>query len=206
VGKKTRMNFIKKVFKSSDSTNGANLSGSAGSIMTKDELRQANLRLSGEVARIQPKSDKMTELLVQLQREYNMSKSHDPLSRYNVLKDLIKKFLDDWDGNQLSRPSARGGATGAVGLVERAKLMAKTQEGAQERKEKYRGLSHAELLDEHDSLKKNIERMKEFVDKAPKAVDNLRNEYESSKQFDAMRRYKILKDLIKEILSLIDPA
>jgi len=200
------MNFIKKVFKSSDSTNGANLSGSAGSIMTKDELRQANLRLSGEVARIQPKSDKMTELLVQLQREYNMSKSHDPLSRYNVLKDLIKKFLDDWDGNQLSRPSARGGATGAVGLVERAKLMAKTQEGAQERKEKYRGLSHAELLDEHDSLKKNIERMKEFVDKAPKAVDNLRNEYESSKQFDAMRRYKILKDLIKEILSLIDPA
>ena len=50
------------------------------------------------------------------------------------------------------------------------------------------GLSHAELLDEHDSLKKNIERMKEFVDKAPKAVDNLRNEYESSKQFDAMRR------------------
>lgn len=206
MGKKTRMNFIKKVFKSSDSTNGANLSGSAGSIMTKDELRQANLRLSGEVARIQPKSDKMTELLVQLQREYNMSKSHDPLSRYNVLKDLIKKFLDDWDGNQLSRPSARGGATGAVGLVERAKLMAKTQEGAQERKEKYRGLSHAELLDEHDSLKKNIERMKEFVDKAPKAVDNLRNEYESSKQFDAMRRYKILKDLIKEILSLIDPA
>jgi len=200
------MNFIKKVFKSSDSTNGANVSGSAGSIMTKDELRQANLRLSGEVARIQPKSDKMTELLVQLQREYNMSKSHDPLSRYNVLKDLIKKFLDDWDGNQLSRPSARGGAAGAVGLVERAKLMAKTQECAQDRKEKYRGLSHAELLDEHDSLKKNIERMKEFVDKAPKAVENLRNEYESSKQFDAMRRYKILKDLIKEILSLIDPA
>ena len=110
---------------------------------------------------------------------------------------------------------------GAVGLVERAKLMAKTQEGVQERKDKYRGklttwlftlqevfvieiamlrlsnwqclmifqgLSHAELIDEHESLKKNIERMKEFTEKAPKSVETLRNEYESSKQFDAMRR------------------
>jgi len=203
------MNFLKKVFSVSDGAGDSNKGGngsSAGPVMTKDELRQANLRLSAEVARVQPKSDKMTELLVQLQREYNMSKSHDPLSRYNVLKDLIKKFLDDWDGNQLSRPSGRGGNAGAVGLVERAKLMAKTQEGVQERKDKYRGLSHAELLDEHESLKKNIERMKEFTEKAPKSVETLRNEYESSKQFDAMRRYKILKDLIKEVLSLIDPV
>ena len=42
--------------------------------------------MSSEVAALQPKNDKMTELIVKLQREYNMSKSHDPLSRYNVLK------------------------------------------------------------------------------------------------------------------------
>jgi len=172
--------------------------------MTKDELRQSNLRLCAEVARVQPKNDKMTELLIRLQREYNMSKSHDPLSRYNVLKDLIKSFLEDWDTNQLSSSSSRAGV-GAVGLVERAKLMAQTQEGAQERKEKYRGLSHAELLDEHESLKKNLDRMRDFVERAPKAVETLKHEYESSKQFDAMRRYKILKDLIKEILALVEP-
>merc|ERR1712168_1085319 len=99
------------------------------------------------------------------------------MTKEELRKDLIKSFLEDWDTHQLSNSSSRPGV-GAVGLVERAKLMAKTQECAQDRKEKYRGLSHAELLDEHDSLKKNIERMKEFVDKAPKAVENLRNEYE----------------------------
>lgn len=197
------MNFLKKVFKNDEKVGAGGDTTGRSCVMTKDELRQANLRLSSDVARIQPKSDKMTELLVKLQREYNMSKSHDPLSRYNVLKDLIKGFLEEWDQNQLSRPTGQGGA---MGLVERAKMMAQTQEGSSERKEKYRGLSHAELIDEHESLKKNIERMNDFVDKVPKSVDLLRKEYESSKQFDAMRRYKILKDLIKEILSLIDPA
>lgn len=202
------MNFFKNVFRASseESSSGDGPGSGGGSVMTKEELRQSNLRLSAEVARVQPKSDKMTELLVKLQREYNMSKSHDPLSRYNVLKDLIKGFLEDWDRNQLSRPPARGGGSGAVGLVERAKLMAKSQEGVQDRKEKYRGLSHAELIDEHESLKKNIDRMRDFVEKAPKAVETLKNEYESSKQFDAMRRYKILKDLIKEILALVEPV
>lgn len=199
------MNFLKKVFKSDEKAAGGGDGVGRSSVMTKDEIRQANLRLSSDVFRLKPKSDKMTELLVKLQREYNMSKSHDPLSRYNVLKDLIKGFLEDWDQNQLSRVTGRGGG-GAVGLVERAKLMAQTQEGTSERKEKYRGLSHAELIDEHESLKKNIERMKEFIERVPKSVELLKNEYESSKQFDAMRRYKILKDLIKEILSLIDPA
>jgi len=214
------MNFLKKTLGVSNqkATGGGDGSSGGTSVMTKDELRQSNMRMSSEVAALQPKNDKMTELIVKLQREYNMSKSHDPLSRYNVLKneddkilevnsyqDLIKTFLEDWDRNQLSRVVGRGGG-GAVGLVERARQMAKTQESTTERKEKYRGLSHAELIDEHESLKKEIHRMKDFVDKIPKAVETLKNEYESSKQFDAMRRYKILKDLIKEIISLIDPA
>lgn len=209
------MNFLRKALGVSVDGN-ANAEGgsgrSASSVMTKDELRQSNMRLSTEVSRLQPKNDKMTELIVKLQREYNMSKSHDPLSRYNVLKkedqykifeDLIKNFLEEWNRNQLS---SSGSSTGAVGLVERAKLMAKAQEGASERKEKYRGLSHAELLDEHESLKKELNRIKEFVERCPKVVETLVAEYESSKQFDAMRRYKILKDLIKEVLALIDSS
>ena len=59
---------------------------------------QSNLRMSSEVAALQPRNDKMTELIVKLQREYNMSKSHDPLSRYNVLKVRIDASASwEWD-------------------------------------------------------------------------------------------------------------
>jgi len=205
------MDFFKKVFRQRFPENEDNTVGSTGQLMSKDELKQAVQRLSLEVSRLQPPAEKMTELLVKLQREYGTSKAHDPLTRYNVLKDLIKCFLDDWTANRLhlvrTSPSETGSASsGAVGLVQRAKQMAKTQESLNERKEKYRGFSLAELRDEHESLKKESKRLQEFVSKCPRAVSTLESEYESSKQFDAMRRYKILKDLIKETLSVLEPS
>ena len=82
-------------------------------------------------------------------------------------------------------------STVANGLVERAKLSGPSTAASNEPKS------------ELDSVIKELNRMKEFVERCPDVVGRLFTGYECSKKKQKKERYKIQKVLTKEVIALV---
>lgn len=166
---------------------------------SKDEVRKENDVLLSEYDQLEQEYKKLKGAIEQLQREYEQSKEYDFVRRYPLLKGMIKRMVVHL---KLSADQNQQGSGGQIGgLVNACKEYANAKEKLKRREEKYSDMSTDDLTKENSDITDQIKELKRRLSMIEDLIEHMEKEYEGSKRFIPVQRYRLMKSMIKTVIS-----
>ncbi|XP_064635583.1 uncharacterized protein LOC135492828 isoform X2 [Lineus longissimus] len=168
-------------------------SDSGPDFKSKDEVKKENETLAEEYNGINQDYKKLKGVIDQLEREYEESKDYDFVRRYGILKGMIKRTVVHL---KLSNQAEQDGKSG---LVTSCKEYARQKEEMRKREEKYYDMSSSELSKENEDLQEQIKECKRKISMMEDLIEHLERDYEASKRFIPVQRYRLMKNMVKTL-------
>ncbi|WAQ97062.1 hypothetical protein MAR_029752 [Mya arenaria] len=164
----------------------------------RDDVRRENEQISAELDTLGREHKKLKQIVEQLTRDYEDSKSYDPLRRYERLKGMIKRTIMHLKLNPDEPNTIQ--AVGVGGLVQGCKDFSHQAESARRREDKYAKLSRQELQQENVQLQGQVRELRRKCAIIRDVIDNLQKHFDASKRQPAIQRYTMLKTMVKNVI------
>ncbi|XP_013402789.1 uncharacterized protein LOC106168312 [Lingula anatina] len=163
----------------------------------QSEVRRETEQLCNDLEATQQDYKKFRLLVEQLHREYVESKELDFFRRYRQLKSMIKRTVTHL---RLSN----GGDALSSGLKQMCRDFVRqkdTSAAAQRIEERYKDLSDDALLEQNVEIQEQITDTKRKTDIIKDLIHEMEVQYEESKRYIAIQRYRLMKGMIKEVIN-----
>ncbi|OWF49580.1 uncharacterized protein LOC110451523 [Mizuhopecten yessoensis] len=164
---------------------------------SKDDVRKENELLWTELDSLQREHKKLKQVVEQLARDYEESKYFDPLRRYEKMKGMIKRTILHLRLNQ----DDKGSSCGISGLIQSCRDYAHQVEAGKRREQhQSANMSKQEIAQENESLRTQVKDMRRECSVIRDIINQLDQNYESSKHFSLIQRYRVMKLMIKNVI------
>ncbi|KAL8623441.1 hypothetical protein ACOMHN_058886 [Nucella lapillus] len=160
-----------------------------------DEVRRENEALSQELEAAQREHKKLRQVVEQLSRDYDDAKELDPFRRYQRLKGMAKRTvlylrLD---------PDNLGGEQGIVGLTQGCKTSTSQAQGQRRREERCSKMTRQDVQEDNARKTEQLREVKRKCSIIRDLIQQLESSYDRSKRYLIPQRYRLLKDMIKNV-------
>ncbi|XP_064607525.1 uncharacterized protein LOC135472010 isoform X2 [Liolophura sinensis] len=167
---------------------------------SKDDVKKESERLFTELDSLTREYKRLRQVVEQLGREYEESKDYDPVRRYEKLKGMVKRTIMHLRVTQEEQGTSPGGASGGTGLVQGCKEYAFQMESLKKREEHFSGMSKNDIITDNEKMAEQIQDMKRKCSIIRDLVVQMETQYEQSKRFVMMQRYRLLKSMVKTVI------
>ncbi|XP_076458221.1 uncharacterized protein LOC143291956 [Babylonia areolata] len=163
-----------------------------------DEVRRENEALSVELEAAQREHKKLRQVVEQLAREYDEAKELDPVRRYQRLKGMAKRTVLHLrlDPDKLG---GGGEAGGIVGLAQGCKSSTSHSQGQKRREERCSKMTRQDVHADNARKTEQLREVKRKCSIIRDLIQQLEASYDHSKRYLLPQRYRLLKDMIKNV-------